>query len=115
MAEDGFVKVCVKVPRNKVTMAKALAYKWRLEARGDMGLADEDEAENEFGREPGWDAKVIHGIARENYGGLAKMFEHFNWPERGSAMVPVVQRRVHENFGSVEAFAKDHAGDEESE
>jgi hypothetical protein len=44
-------------------------------------------------------------IAKRRFGGLRGLFEHHNWPERGQAMMPHVQRRVAESDGSVEAFA----------
>jgi hypothetical protein len=55
-------------------------------------------------RAPGWDAKLIHQVANEVFGGLEKMFEYHDWPERGDRMMPSVQRRVKETYGSVEAF-----------
>lgn len=60
-------------------------------------------------RLPGWDAKEIARIAYEYYRGLAAMFEAHNWPERGSQMLPNVQRRVTEEYGSVEQFVDFHA------
>lgn len=53
---------------------------------------------------PGWDAKAIHALAKARFGGLEQMFVHHGWPERGSQMVQQVQRRVHEHYGSVQAF-----------
>lgn len=60
-------------------------------------------------RPPGWDAKEIARIAVEYYRGLAAMFEAHNWPERGSRMLPCVQRRVAEEYGSVEQFIDYHS------
>jgi hypothetical protein len=60
-------------------------------------------------RQPGWDAKEIARIAIEYYRGLAAMFEAHNWPERGSRMFPCVQKRVAEEYGSVEQFIDFHA------
>lgn len=60
-------------------------------------------------RLPGWDAREIARIAYEYYRGLAAMFDAHNWPERGSQMLPVVQRRVMETYGSVEQFVEFHA------
>jgi hypothetical protein len=60
-------------------------------------------------RQPGWDAKEIARIAYEYYRGLAAMFEAHDWPERGSQMLPCVQRRVLEKYGSVEKFIDFHA------
>ena len=59
-------------------------------------------------RGPGWDAKKIHEIARRKYGGLREMFEAHGWPERGVKMMPAVQRRVVEEYGSIEKFAAKH-------
>jgi hypothetical protein len=56
-------------------------------------------------RSPGWDSQAIHEIARDRFGDLRGLFEHHNWPERGRAMMPQVQRRVVESYGSIEAFA----------
>jgi hypothetical protein len=56
-------------------------------------------------RPPGWDSRLIHEIARTRFGDLRGLFEHHDWPERGQAMMPHVQRRVVESYGSVEAFA----------
>ncbi len=54
--------------------------------------------------EPGGDAKVIAEIARREFGNFTKMFEHHGWPERGQQMMPKVQTRVAETYGSVRAF-----------
>ncbi|MDP3862724.1 MAG: hypothetical protein Q8Q63_14200 [Phaeovulum sp.] len=59
-------------------------------------------------RTPGWDAAAISRIATEHYGGLLEMFEHFEWPERGAAMMPAQGRRVCEQFGSIEQFVRFH-------
>jgi len=53
---------------------------------------------------PGGDAKVISEIAKTHYGSYEKMFEHHDWPERGSDMMRKVQKRVVETYGSVKAF-----------
>ncbi len=58
--------------------------------------------------EQGWDAKEISRIAKDRYGSLKAMFEHFGWPERGSKMMPAQGRRVCEQFGSVEHFVRVH-------
>jgi hypothetical protein len=50
---------------------------------------------------PGWDAQAIHQIAATHYGGLLQMFKHHGWPERGSDMMPKVQTRVVETYGTV--------------
>ncbi len=59
-------------------------------------------------RLPGWDAKEISRIALQ-YGGMAGLFEKHGWPERGSKMMPKVQTRVVEYYGTIEKFAKKHA------
>ena len=64
------------------------------------------------GYEPGGDAKVIAEIAKERFGGFAGMFEHHGWPERGQEMMPKVQTRVVETYGSVRAF-EEHFRSEE--
>jgi DNA invertase Pin-like site-specific DNA recombinase len=61
-------------------------------------------------RTGGWDAKVIAEIAKRKFGGFSAMFEHHNWPERGSDMMRKVQARVVETYGSVKAF-EDHFAD----
>jgi hypothetical protein len=66
-------------------------------------------------RLPGWDAKEIARIAYEYYRGMAPMFEAHNWPERGSQMLPSVQRRVSENYGSIEQFMNFHNAQEPEE
>src|SRR5688500_23654 len=45
-------------------------------------------------RLPGWDAKEISRVAVEHYGGMAGLFEKHKWPERGSSMMPKVNKRV---------------------
>ena len=59
-------------------------------------------------RTPGWDAKAIARVANDYYGGLTAMFVKHEWPERGSQMLPVVQRRVVEIYGSVDEFVAAH-------
>lgn len=59
---------------------------------------------------PGWDAKVIALIAREVFGGYARMFEAHGWPERGEDMMRKVQSRVAETYGSIERFAETFKG-----
>ncbi|WP_172976564.1 hypothetical protein [Roseivivax sp. THAF40] len=85
------LKVCVRVPANKKEELLMIAKNWRAELRG-----------------PGWDAKIIHEIAREKFGGLKQMFQHHGWSERGSDMMRHVQRRVKETYGSIENFADRH-------
>ena len=60
--------------------------------------------------EPGWDAKAISEIASRHYGGFAEMFEKHGWPERGQDMMPKVQARVTEEYGSIAAFVAKHEG-----
>lgn len=81
-------KVCVRIPAERKGELLAIAKEWRSTERG-----------------PGWDAKVIHQIAKERFGSLQGMFEHHGWPERGSEMMRFVQGRVRETYGSVEKFA----------
>lgn len=63
-------------------------------------------------REPGWDAKAIARISRAEFGGLRQMFEAHNWPERGQKMMPSVQSRVAEHYGSIEEFVEKFEGKE---
>lgn len=56
----------------------------------------------------GGDAQAIQRIANECYGGYAKMFEALGWPERSTKIMPAVQSRVVETYGSVRAFEKAH-------
>lgn len=82
-------KVCIRIPAERKDELLAIAKAWRETARG-----------------PGWDAKIIHQIARERFGSLLGMFEHHGWSERGSDMMRFVQARVKETYGSVEAFSE---------
>jgi hypothetical protein len=84
------IKVCVRIPSDRQADLLAIAAGMR-----SIGVG---------GRSPGWDARLIHAIAREKFGGLEGMFEHHGWPERGPAMLPAVQRQVKATYGSVEAF-----------
>jgi hypothetical protein len=58
---------------------------------------------------PGWDAKEIARISTAFYGGLTGLFEKHGWPERGSQMMPKVQKRVAEQYGSIAEFVKKHS------
>ncbi len=87
------LKVCVRIPADRKEELLEIASKWRAEEHG-----------------PGWDAKVIHSVARDKFGGLQQMFEHHGWPERGSDMMRYVQRRVKETYGSIKSFAETHGG-----
>ena len=60
------------------------------------------------GRAPGWDARAIAETAKEKYGNFTKLFEAHNWPERGRDMMPKVQSRVKQTYGSVTAFVRHH-------
>ncbi|MDJ0857444.1 MAG: hypothetical protein QNJ03_00090 [Dinoroseobacter sp.] len=101
------IKVCVRIPEEKQEELKTIAKAWR-----DMSVYRNRDAEGENDMEtlveerrgPGWDAKVIHRIAREKFGGLKEMFEAHDWPERGSEMMRAVQRRVKEHYGSIDSF-----------
>ncbi len=82
-------KVCVRIPADRKEELLAIAKEWRAAERG-----------------PGWDAKIIHLVAKEHFGSLQGMFEHHGWSERGSEMMRFVQGHVKETYGSVEAFAE---------
>lgn len=79
------IKVCVMIPE---------------ERRKDLLTV----AEEMRGSNTGWDAKAVNQIARERFGGLAGMFEHFGWPERGAKMMPAVLPHVVAYSGSVADF-----------
>ncbi len=83
-------KVCVRIPSEKKEELLRLAEIWR---------------KSDNSRGPGWDAKIIHRIARQHYGGLEAMFKAHDWPERGKDMMPKVQKRISQTYGSVEKFA----------
>lgn len=87
---EDFAKVCVRIPADR-----------RNEL---MAVAEQMRAEDATRRAPGWDAKLIHRIAGQQFGGLTGMFERHGWPERGKQMLPAVQRHVKETYGSIEAF-----------
>jgi hypothetical protein len=53
---------------------------------------------------PGGDAQIIAQIAKDHFGGFAEMFEHHDWPERGSDMMRKVQTHVAQTYGSVRSF-----------
>ena len=73
--------------------------------------ANEDASRNGA---PGWDAKEIHRIAREHYGGLEQMFAHHEWPQRGNEMMTSVQENVAAHYGTVEKFVHRHKNDVQS-
>lgn len=85
-------RVCVTVPEGCVDDIKSVAEQMRAKAY--------------LRRQPGWDSKLIAEIARKKFGGYTQMFDHFDWPERGSKMVTTIHARVKQKFGSVEAFAE---------
>ncbi len=61
-------------------------------------------------RAPGWDSKAIAETAKQKYGNFTKLFEAHNWPERGRDMMPRVQSRVKQTYGSVAEFVRYHGG-----
>tara|TARA_R110000868_G_scaffold63841_5_gene192212 strand:+ start:2360 stop:2578 length:219 start_codon:yes stop_codon:yes gene_type:complete len=63
---------------------------------------------------PGGDAKAIARIAKDHFENFTRMFEHHGWPERGQEMMPKVQTRVVETYGSVKAF-EEHFDRKESQ
>lgn len=56
----------------------------------------------------GGDAQAIKRIANDYYGGYKNMFEAHGWPERSTKIMPAVQSRVVEVYGSVRAFEDAH-------
>ena len=83
----------------------------RVKSMSDMDRHTRIRTKSGDPRGPGWDAKKIHEIARLHYGGLQGLFETHAWPERGIKMMPAVQRRVVEVYGSVEQFVVYHDGE----
>lgn len=63
------------------------------------------------GYNPGGDAQAIKRIAENYYGGYRNMFEAHGWPERSTKIMPAVQSRVVEAYGSVRAFDQAHERD----
>lgn len=61
---------------------------------------------NATSKGPGWDARAISEVAKNEFGGYAEMFDHFGWPEHGSEMLQQVQKRVADRFGSIERFVE---------
>jgi hypothetical protein len=82
-------KVCVRIPAHRREELMAIAKDWR-EAEAD--------------RSPGWDAKAMHSVIKNNFNGLEDFFKKNGWPERGSQMMQKVQTHVKNRFGSIEAF-----------
>lgn len=66
-------------------------------------------------REPnyaqGGDAQAISRVAEANYDSYANMFELHGWPERGNKIMPAVQSRVVNAYGSIRAFERAHEPD----
>ena len=62
------------------------------------------------GRAPGWDSRAIAETAKKKYGNFTRLFEAHNWPERGRDMMPKVQSRVKQTYGSVAEFVRHHGG-----
>ncbi len=56
----------------------------------------------------GGDAQAIRRIADDYYGGYKNMFEAHGWPERSTKIMPAVQSRVVQTYGSVRAFEQAH-------
>ena len=57
----------------------------------------------------GGDAQAIKRVADTYYGGYKNMFEAHHWPERGEKIIPAVQKRVVDTYGTVRAFEDEHA------
>ncbi|GAB1364921.1 hypothetical protein MASR1M32_41570 [Rhodobacter sp.] len=66
-------------------------------------------------RAPGWDAIEVNRIAKERFGSLAAMFEHFGWPERGAQMMTSVGGHICRTFGNVENFVREYAQNDASD
>ncbi len=56
----------------------------------------------------GGDAQAIRRLASDYYGSYQAMFEAHGWPERGDMMLPTVQSRVVELYGSIRSFEEAH-------
>lgn len=61
-----------------------------------------------LGYSQGGDAQAIQRVASAYYGSYANMFEAHGWPERGNKIMPSVQTRVVETYGTVRAFEIAH-------
>ena len=94
---DEVVKVCVRIPKARTAQLLEIAESWRREDQ-QTGA-----------RTPGWDAKAIHRIASDKFGGLLQLYEHHGWSERGSDMMRQVQKRVRETYGCVDNFVAKHS------
>jgi 5-(carboxyamino)imidazole ribonucleotide mutase len=88
------------------SLAQRLA-NWRAARSAAVGESPLDE-----GAAPsapsGPEAEEIERIVNEAFGSYEVLFDAHGWPERGSAMVPVVQARIKEAYGSLEAFFQDY-------
>ena len=89
--------------------------KTRSDAIGSLLLAGLVTKGNVNERLPGWDSKEIARIAVEYYRGMAAMFEAHNWPERGARMLPSVQRKVADQYDSIQRFIDIHEAQEPEE
>ncbi len=56
----------------------------------------------------GGDSQAIKAIADDYYGSYTNMFEAHEWPERSAKILPAVQSRVVEAYGSVLSFEQAH-------
>ena len=59
-------------------------------------------------RKPGWDKKAVNRIAREEYDGLARMFEKHGWAKGDKTYGQIAPTRVVETYGSVDSFVRAH-------
>ncbi len=85
---------------------------WRAARSAAVGEVPVDKAgavDGAVGAPPsGPEYEEIARIAKDVFGGFEVLFDAHGWPERGSAMMPVVQARVKETYGSIAAFLKDY-------
>lgn len=59
-------------------------------------------------RLPGWDKQVVNRIAKDQYGGLAEMFEAHGWTTDGRVISQIAPTKAMQTYGSVEAFERAH-------
>jgi hypothetical protein len=90
---ERIIKVCVLIPETRHSELLILAASWRNKGQH---------------KTPGWDSRAIREIANRCYGSYEKMFEAHGWPERSTRMMPNVQARVCETYGSVDSFVEKH-------
>lgn len=58
-------------------------------------------------RKPGWDKAAIAEIARDEFGGMDAMFQHFGWDaDAGKSTSQVAPTCIAETCGSVEGFVR---------